>query len=41
MVKMAERWMVTPPTWKAGPVTTAICGNGSAAWRPGVKNGLP
>ena len=29
MVNSAERWIVTPPTWKAGPVTTSICGNGT------------
>ena len=32
-VKIADRWMVTPPTSSAGPVTTSICGNGCAAWR--------
>ena len=30
MVNRAERWIVTPPTSKAGPVTTSICGNGDA-----------
>ena len=28
MVKIADRWRVTPPTSSAGPVTTSICGKG-------------
>ena len=40
MVNSAERWIVTLPTWKAGPVTTSICGNGTRCLASGKsKNG--
>ena len=40
MVNSAARWMVTPPIWIAGPVTTSICGNGMArlaSGKPGMS----
>ena len=35
MVKMADRWMVSPPIWRAGPVTTSMGGKGSLLLAPG------
>jgi len=29
MVNRAERWIVTPPSVNAWPVTTSICGKGT------------
>jgi hypothetical protein len=40
IVKMADRWMVTPPTWNAGPVTTSIWGKGIRDFASGRSNGL-
>ena len=40
MVKIADRWMVTPPTWNAGPVTTSIWGKGRRDFASGRLNGF-
>jgi hypothetical protein len=34
-VKIAARWMVSPPICSAGPVTTSMGGNGSLLLAPG------
>src|ERR1035437_4985830 len=40
MVKIASRWMLTPPTCNAGPVTTSISGNGIRDFASGSLNGF-
>src|ERR1035437_1037984 len=40
MVKIASRWIVTPPICSAGPVTTSISGNGMIDVASGRLNGF-
>ena len=41
MVNSADRWIVMFPTWKAGPVTTSICGKGTRCLASGKStNGM-